>query len=118
MDTHETEPDDETLDGGDAGRRDAVLVMNAETDEEAEVVRATLEAAGIPAFLQMPNPSAGTALLSETVGDTWASGVYVAPADFEAARAILSAPPPSEDELTAEQEADSTTLAEAEARVK
>lgn len=96
-----------------------VLVYRAATDEEAEVVRATLEAAGIPAILQLPNVSAGAGLLTETVGgDTWSEGIYVAPSNIEAARAILNAPPPSEAELAAEAEADPTSLEEAEARVK
>lgn len=101
-----------------ASHAEPILIFDAPTEEEAEVVRATLEAAGIHAFLQNPNPSAGAGMLAETVGDTWSNGVFVAASDVEAARAILNAPPPSDAELTAEEESDPTTLEEAEARIK
>ncbi len=105
--------------GAPSAHAEPVLVFRAASNEEAEVVRATLEAAGIPATLQLPNVSAGTGLLTETVGgDTWSEGIYVSPSNVEAALAILNTPPPSEAELTAEEEADPTRLEDAEAQIK
>lgn len=92
-----------------------VLVYQPTTEEEADVVRATLEAAGIPAIQQLPNVHAGFGIVTETVGgDTWSDGIYVAPSNVEAARAILNAPPLTEAELIAAAEADPTTLEQAE----
>ncbi len=95
-----------------------VLVYETSTTEEFEVVRATLEAAGIPAFLksQTVNPFFGA--IDEFVDNLWHNGIYVSPANVEAAQTLLNAPSPSEEELIAEEEADPTTLAEAEERVK
>jgi len=105
--------------GAPAGSNQLVLVYNAASEEEAEVVRATLEAAGIPATIQTPNFHAGTSLLTETVGgDSWSGGIYVPASLVESARALLNTPPPTEAELTAAEEADPTTLEEAENRVK
>jgi hypothetical protein len=53
--------------------------------------------------------------VTETVGGSaWSDGIYVAPSNIEAARAILNAPPLTEAELMAAAEADPTTLEEAE----
>ena len=95
-----------------------VLVLDAGSQEEADIAVATLTSAGIHAFLFNPNPSAGAGRMSEPIPNTWANGVFVAPEDAEAANAILNADAPTEEELTAEEEADPTTLAEAEAAVK
>lgn len=95
-----------------------VLVFDAASVEEAEVVRATLEAAGIPARLENPDSMAGAGTIGETVGNTWSNGVFVMPSHLEAARAILNTPSPTDEELGDESEADPTTLEEAEARIK
>jgi hypothetical protein len=95
-----------------------VLIFNAGTHEEAEVVRATLDAAGIATSMQgnTINPYMGA--LDAPMSDTAAMGIYVPPSQVEAAKAILTAPAPTEEELTAEEEADPRTLEEAEAAVK
>lgn len=95
-----------------------VLVYEASTTEEFEVVRATLEAAGIPAYLksQTVNPFFGA--IDEFVDTLWHNGIYVSSANVEAAQTLLNAPPPSDEELIAQEEADPTTLEEAEERVK
>jgi hypothetical protein len=95
-----------------------VLIFQAATNEEAEVVHATLEAAGIAAILQSNpiNPYMGG--MDVAMRDTSAMGIFVAPSQAEAARAVLSAPAPSEEELAAEAEADPKTLEEAEAEVR
>ncbi|HEV2471729.1 MAG TPA: hypothetical protein VGS41_03630 [Chthonomonadales bacterium] len=95
-----------------------VLLLNAASEEEAEVVCATLQAAGINATLSNPSPNAGIGIVAETVGNTWFNGVYVAGRDVEPARAVLNAPETTEADLTAEEEADPTTLEGAEARTK
>jgi hypothetical protein len=97
---------------------DPVLIYAAASGEEAEVIRATLAAAGIPTFQpgDTANPYFGA--IDANVDSVWMHHLYVAPSDAEAARAVLSAATPTEDELTAEEEADPTTLEEAEARVR
>jgi hypothetical protein len=95
-----------------------VLVAEAPTSEEGEVMRVTLEAAGIPCFLQSTTASSFSEGIDANVGRLWSHGVFVAPSNVEAARAILSASPLTEEELAAEEAADPTTLEEAEARVK
>ena len=95
-----------------------VLVFSPKTQEEADIVRATLEAEGIPAFLRNPNTQAGMSIVAENVDTNWVNGIYVSTSYAEAAQALLNAPMPTEAELTAEEEADPTTLAEAEAAVK
>ncbi len=102
----------------DAAHLEPVLLLNAGTFEEAEIVRLTLEAEGIPALLQNPDASAGTGMLGDSVNDFAANGVFVAPSDLARAQAVLNAAAPTEAELTAVEEADPMTLEEAEARVK
>ncbi len=95
-----------------------VLVYEASNTEEFEVVRASLEAAGIPAFLksQTVNPVFGA--IDEFVDTLWHNGIYVSPANVEAAQTLINAPALSDEELIALEEGDPTTLAEAEERVK
>lgn len=101
--------------GSADAHEEPILVYQPATEEEADVVRATLEAAGIPAILQAPNVNAGLGILTETVGGSaWSDGIYVAPSNIEAARAILNAPTLTEAELIAAAEADPITLEEAE----
>ncbi|MDE2126299.1 MAG: hypothetical protein KGJ62_06900 [Armatimonadetes bacterium] len=94
-----------------------VAVWEAASEEEAEVVTATLQAAGIPAELERPEPTAGMGTVGEGVAAVWRNRVFVAPEQAEAARAVLSAIPFTTAELTAEEEADPETLEHAEARV-
>ncbi len=95
-----------------------VLIFKAATNEEAEVVRATLEAAGIAATLQgnVINPYFGA--MDAPMRDAAAMGIFVVPSQVEAARAVLTMPPPTEEELAAEEEADPKTLEQAEAEVR
>ncbi len=104
--------------GADESQEDAVLIFEASTGEEAEVVRATLAAAGIPIYQSgdTSNPYFGN--IDGTIDSAWVHHIYVSPSNAEAARAMLSASAPTEAELTAEEEADPTTLEEAEARVR
>jgi hypothetical protein len=97
---------------------DPVLIYEAATSEEAEMIRATLAAAGIPTFQpgDTVNPYFGA--IDANVDSVWMHHLYVAPSNVEAARALLGASEPTEAELIAEEEADPTTLAEAEARVR
>ena len=95
-----------------------VLISEAATSEESEIIRATLAAAGIPTF--QPGDSANPYLgaIDANVDSIWMHHIYVAPSNVEAARALLNADSPTEEELIAEEEADPTTLEEAEARVR
>lgn len=95
-----------------------VLVFSPSTVEEAEIVRATLVAAGIPAFLKTPSGSPYLGEVDEVLGDIWLNGIYVSSADREAADAVLAAPPLSDEELSAAVDADETTLEEAEKKAK
>ena len=97
---------------------DPVLIFEAATGEEAEVIRATLSAAGIPTYQpgETANPYFGA--IDGNIDSAWTHHLYVAPSNVEAARALLSASNPTEAELVAEEEADPTTLEEAEARVR
>ena len=91
-----------------------VLVFDAPTVEEAEVVSATLNAAGIPAFLDHVTVDPIVGGVDTTLGGSWRRGVYVSASHLEAAQAVLSTPPLTEEELIAEEQADGTTLLDAE----
>lgn len=93
-------------------------VYSAATNEEAEVIRATLEAAGIPAFLRFATSNPVLGAVDDRLGENWMNGVMVAPSDAEAARAVLSAVSPSEAELADEAAQDPMTLEQAEANVR
>lgn len=95
-----------------------VLVFSASNNEEADVVRATLASSGIPALLRTASVTTVMGAVDAVTRDTNDLGIYVAPSNAEAARALLNSPSPTEAELTAEVDADPTTLAQAEARVK
>ena len=94
-----------------------VAVWEAASEEEAEVVLATLVAAGIFAELERPEPTAGMGTVGEGVSAVWRNRVFVADEQVEAARAVLNASPFTTEELTAEEEADPETLEHAEERV-
>lgn len=82
-----------------------VVVLRAATAEEAQIAEATLQAEGILAFVQ---PSDIVLPGSHLVDDVSAGrDVLVPAADAERAAAILNAPPVSEEELTAFEEAES-----------
>lgn len=119
-DFEETNPDVLAADSpliGEVVPSDRVVVYHATDLEDAKVVCATLEAAGIPTALENPDPGPASGMLPH-LGISWMHDVYVSASNVEAARAILNAPPPTEEELIAEEEADMMTLEEAEARVK
>lgn len=90
-----------------------VLIASPQSQEEARVIVATLDAEGIAATLDVPAPNVN----NETFGELGLSGVYVAAVDAEAAQAILNAPAPTEDELS-DEAMQGESLEEAEARVK
>jgi hypothetical protein len=104
-----------------AGTQDTdapVLIFEAVSSEEADVVLATLQAEGIMAVLQSADVNPVLGSLHSPNRDTAALGIYVPPSQAEAARAILSAPAPTEEELARAAEADPRTLEQAEADVK
>lgn len=92
---------------------DYVLAFDAPDFETGEIVCATLIAEGLHAVMANPELGPGDNAIP-ALGQTWTHSVYVAPADLEAALRILATPPPSEEELAAEQAADPTTLEQAE----
>ena len=96
---------------------DYVPVFDSPDYEAAEIVCATLASEGIHGVMQNPLPNPGSNELAP-LGMTWSHAVYVPPDEVEAARAILNAPPPTDEELAAAQAADPTTIEEAEAAVK
>ncbi len=96
---------------------DYVLAYDAPDYETGEIVCATLIAEGINAVLANPELGPGSNALP-ALGNTWSHAVFVAPGDLEAATRILATPPPTEEELAAEQAADPTTLEQAEKNVR
>jgi|SRR5579872_2675154 len=81
-----------------------VVVLHAGTANEARIAEATLQAEGIPAFVQPPDtilPQYGTVIDD----DNPELDVLVPAAAAERAAAILNQPPFSEDELAAIEEA-------------
>ncbi len=94
-----------------------VRVYDAPDQTTAELVCATLQAAGMRAVVQNQyvGPAAG---MMPHLGITDSRGVLVPASEADAARALLAAQEPTEEELAAEVEADTMTLEEAEARVK
>ena len=96
---------------------DLILVYDAPDQTTAEIVCATLQAAGIEAFIQNAHRGPASGMLTH-LGLADPRGVLVAPSDAYAARAVLETRTPSEEELAAEAAADPLSLEEAEARVK
>ncbi len=94
-----------------------VSIYDAPDQVTAEVVCATLEAAGIEAVVANTTTGPASGLLPH-LGLGWSRGVSVPVSQAEAARALLQTHSPSDAELTAEEEADTLTLEEAEARVR
>jgi len=81
---------------------DPVVVLEAGSVTEAQVAEATLEAEGIPAYVSAPSSLVPNV---DVDGDEPLElDVYVAAGDIEAAAAILSASPLTEEELTEVEE--------------
>jgi hypothetical protein len=100
-----------------AALEDLVRVYDAPDQTTAEIVCATLQAAGIHAVLQNESRGPASGFLHHlALAD--ARGVLVARADLAAATSVLQAQELTEEELAAEVDADSTSLEEAEARVR
>lgn len=94
-----------------------VLVYDAPDQTTAELVCATLHSAGIRAALQNQYGAPAAGMLSY-LGMTGSRGVVVPASEADAARDLLAAQEPTEEELAAEAAADSMTLEEAEAKVR
>jgi hypothetical protein len=94
-----------------------VLIANAPDQQTAELIAATLDAAGIPTLLQHDALGPAEGMLPH-LGLAWNRGVAVPAEREQEARALLQSLEPTEAELIAEEEADPTTLEEAEARVR
>src|SRR4051812_27079229 len=82
---------------------DLVLVYEAATTEESDMIRATLAAAGIPTFQPGGSANPYFGAIDANVDGVWMHHLYVAPSNAEAARALLSAASPTEEELIAEE---------------
>ncbi len=104
--------------GATLAGNEPVLIFTAMDNEEADIVRATLSASGIPAMLQSASVTTVMGAVDSVTRDTHNLGIYVAPSNVEAARALLNAPALSEEELAAEAASDPMTLAQAEAEVR
>ena len=94
-----------------------VLVYDAPDQTTAEVVCATLQSAGISAVLQHQYYGPATGMLAFFI-QTTNHGVLAPASQAAAAQEALAAREPTDAELEAEFEADTTTIEEAEARVK
>ncbi len=94
-----------------------VLVYDAPDQTTAEVVCATLQSAGIGAVLQHQYYGPATGMLTFFIPTT-NHGVLAPASQAEAAREVMAAREPTDAELEAEFEADTTTIEEAEGRVK
>ena len=94
-----------------------VLVHDARDQPAAELVCATLQSAGLRAVVQNPYHAPAAGWLSY-LGLPGSRGVLVPVSEADAARDLLASAGPTDEELAAEAEADTTTIEEAEARVK
>ena len=94
-----------------------VVVYDAPDQATAELVAATLKAAGISALLPHRYQGPASGILPH-LGLTWSRTVLVPASQVRAAEEALAALAPTEAELTAQVEADTMTLEEAEALVK
>jgi hypothetical protein len=93
-----------------------VLIFDAPNQTTAELVCATLQAAGLHAVLLNERAAAASGWLNYLM--TWGLGVLVPASEAEAARAVLKEREPTEEEILADMEADGTSIEEAEARVR
>ena len=94
-----------------------VVIYDAPDQTTAEVVCATLQSAGISAVLQHQYYGPATGMLAFFIPTT-NHGVLAPASQADAAREVLAAREPTEEELEAEFEADTMTIEEAEERVK
>jgi hypothetical protein len=99
------------------GRHDLVLIYDAPDQTTAEIVCATLQAAGIEAVVQHQHRGPASGMLPY-LGLADSRGVLVSESDEGAAHALLQALEPTEEELAAEAEDDETTLEQAEAAAR
>jgi hypothetical protein len=100
--------------GGPSPEQDGealVLVFQAASNEEAEVVSATLNASGIKAVLLSATVNPVLGGLDSPMRDTAGLGIYVMPEDLEAARALLASEPPTDEELAEEATSSSSDAA-------
>ena len=95
---------------------DYVIAYEAPNPVTAELVCATLRAEGLRAILQhmYPAPAAGWLNYLGKYGQ----GVLVPASEAEAARIVLAAQEPTEEELVEEFESQLNTIEEAETRVR
>ena len=94
-----------------------VLVFRGASHEELEVVRATLVAEGVPAFLNVDSNDPVLGTTDRGVDGEATIGVYVASSNVAAALAIINAPEHTEEDLAVEAALDPKTLEQAEAEV-
>ncbi len=94
-----------------------ILVYDAPNQVTAELVCATLQASGLQAVVQnqYTGPAAGWLTY---LSNTNSRGVLVPTSEADAARMVLDARQPTDEELAAEIDADPLTIEEAEAQVK
>ena len=93
-----------------------VLVYDAPDQTTAELVCATLQSAGLQAVVLNQYRGPGAAMPHLGLFDS--RGVLVPASEADSARAVLADQEPTDEELSAEAEACTMTLEEAEARVK
>ena len=103
--------------GSNALPDDYVMVFDSPDYEIGEVVCATLAAQGIHAVMKHPLVGLAGGMLPP-IGNNLSHAIYVSPADFEVARQLLAEQQPTEEELAAEQAADTTTLEDAERNIR
>lgn len=94
-----------------------VLVFDAPNQVTAELVCSTLQAGGIRAVLRNPYAAPAAGWMTYLV-IRCSPGVLVPACEADAARSLLAAQEPTEEELSAEVEANTMTLEEAEDQVK
>ena len=94
-----------------------VMVYDSPDQATAEMVCATLQAAGLRAVIQNERVGPAAGWLSY-LGGEFGRGVFVSALDVVAANTLLLDLEPTEEEILAEMEAHGMTTEEAEAQVK
>lgn len=94
-----------------------VLVFDAPDQATAELVCATLQAAGIHAVLQNQHSGPASGWLNY-LGANYGRGVLVPHSQADAARSLLVEQAPTEEEIAAAAAADTTTTEEAEENLR
>jgi len=100
----------------DENHGEPVLIYEPSSQAEAEVVYATLVAAGIKAFLDHPDASPVLGSVDTRLGSSWRRGLFVFANEADAARLILADRSVGDEALQLEEEADTSTMEQAEAR--